>query len=170
MSISLYDVTVASYRRIIKGSIRVLAKGEAHCREQGIDPDTLMECCLYEDMLPLQYQVVSTAHHSLGALQALESGVFTPPPGIPGLNYAGLSRVLSEAEEAMAKLTPEAVNGLADGQLVFKLGDREIPYEATNFMLSFSIPNFYFHATTLYDILRQQGVPLGKLDYLDMSL
>ncbi|MEH6518805.1 MAG: DUF1993 domain-containing protein [Halioglobus sp.] len=170
MSISLYDVTVASYRRIIKGSIAVLAKGEAHCQEQGIDPDTLMECRLVEDMLPLHYQVTSTAHHSLGALKALESGVFTPPPGIPGLNYAGLSRVLSEAEEGMAQLTPEVVNGLADGQLVFKLGDREIPYEATNFMLSFSVPNFYFHATTLYDILRQQGVPLGKLDYLDMSL
>ena len=170
MSISLYDVTAASYRRIINGSIRVLAKGEAHCREQGIDPDTLMECCLHEGMLPLQFQVVSTAHHSLGALQALESGVFTPPPSIPGLDYAGLTGVLSKAEEALAQLTPEAVNGLADRKLVFKVGDREIPYEATNFMLSFSIPNFYFHATTLYDILRQQGVPLGKLDYLDMSL
>jgi hypothetical protein len=169
MSISLYDVTVASYRRVINGSIRVLAKGEAHCREQGVDPDTLVECRLVEDMLPLHYQVTSVAHHSLGALQALESGVFEPPPKGPELDYSGISQVLVNTEQALAQLTPEGVNGLADRQLVFKLGDREMPYEATNFMLSFSMPNFYFHATTLYAILRQQGVPVGKLDYLDMS-
>jgi len=63
-------------------------------------------------------------------------------------------------------MDPETVNGLAGRKVVFKLGGNEIPFTAENFLLSFSLPNFYFHAATAYDILRASGVPLGKLDFL----
>ena len=58
------------------------------------------------------------------------------------------------------------MNALADGKLLFKIGGNELPFTNVNFALSFSLPNFYFHATTAYDILRSKGVPLGKMDFL----
>ncbi len=62
-------------------------------------------------------------------------------------------------------LTPEEVNALEGRDLAFKLGEHQMPFVAENFLMSFSLPNFYFHATTAYDILRMKGVPLGKRDY-----
>ncbi|MEM9622424.1 MAG: DUF1993 family protein, partial [Pseudomonadota bacterium] len=66
----------------------------------------------------------------------------------------------------LASLSESEVDGLADKSLVFKLGEREMPFTNENFLLSFSLPNFYFHATTAYDILRMLGTPLGKMDFL----
>ena len=63
-------------------------------------------------------------------------------------------------------LTPEAVNALGGRDVVFLLGDHKLPFTAEGFLMSFSLPNFYFHATTAYDILRTNGVPLGKRDFM----
>ena len=60
----------------------------------------------------------------------------------------------------------DEINALADKPMLFKMGETEIPFTTDNFMLSFSLPNFYFHATTTYAVLREHGVPLGKMDYL----
>ena len=68
--------------------------------------------------------------------------------------------------EVLNDMRAQDVNGLAGRKLVFKLGGNEIPFTAENFVLSFSLPNFYFHATTAYDILRSKGVPLGKRDFI----
>ena len=75
----------------------------------------------------------------------------------------------ARAEEATASLEAESreeIDALAGKPMTFRIGDREIPFTTENFILSFSLPNFYFHATTLYDILRLHGVPLGKRDFL----
>jgi len=74
--------------------------------------------------------------------------------------------LVKEAIEGLQGETPEEINALADKPLLFKMGEMEIPYTTDNFMLSFSLPNFYFHATTTDAVLREHGVPLGKMDYL----
>ena len=61
---------------------------------------------------------------------------------------------------------PETVNQLVGRDMVFKLGERQLPFKAEDFLMSFSMPNFYFHSTTAYDLLRMVGVPVGKMDYL----
>ena len=66
----------------------------------------------------------------------------------------------------MTAWTPEAVNALGGKDVIFALGDRKLPFVAEGFLMSFSLPNFYFHATTAYDILRTNGVPLGKRDFM----
>ena len=71
-----------------------------------------------------------------------------------------------ETLDALKAMSPDDVNGLAGGTLLFKIGGNEIPFTAENFALSFSLPNFYFHAPTAYDILRSKGDPLGKRDFL----
>ena len=117
-------------------------------------------------MLPLRFQIVSVAHHSRGAMEAAKNGVFVPPSGKPGLDFPALQALVTEASSELAKLTPEAVNVLVGRDVTFKLGDRALPFTVEDFLMSFSLPNFFFHATTAYDILRHKGAPLGKRDFL----
>ena len=121
---------------------------------------------LRDDMMPLHFQVVSVAHHSWGAMQGLQKGVFSPPSFELDKDYAGLQGLVAEARQGLGGLDAADVEALADKSIVFKLGKRELPFTNRNFLFSFSLPNFYFHATTTYDILRMLGVPLGKMDFL----
>ena len=117
-------------------------------------------------MLPFRFQIISVAQHSRGAIEGVQQGVFNPPSLKTPYDFAGLQGLVAQASEALSALTPEAVNALAGRDLVFKLGERQLPFTAEGFLMSFSLPNFYFHATTAYDILRTNGVPLGKRDFM----
>ena len=85
---------------------------------------------------------------------------------MPDLDYVGLQKVIADTREALGKLTPEAVNRFEGADIVFEIGNFKLPFVAEQFVLSFSLPNFHFHATTAYDMLRMKGVPLGKRDYM----
>ena len=76
-----------------------------------------------------------------------------------------LQALVTDARNELSALTPEAVNALVGRDVTFKLGDRALPFTAEGFLMSFSLPNFYFHATMAYDILRHRGAPLGKRDF-----
>ena len=166
MTISLYDISVANYLQII-GSIRkVLDKGAECASQHNIDLVKVVDTSLHPDMLPFSFQVISVYHHSLGAINGLRDGVFSTPPSMPGIDYAGLQGLLKEATSELQLVSREEIDAMAGKAMKFKMGDFEIPFSAENFILSFSLPNFYFHATTTYDILRMAGVPLGKLDFL----
>lgn len=166
MSIGLYDISVASYLQTVGAVVGVLGKGRSHCEASGTDPDELVEVRLHPDMLPLRFQIVSVAHHSLGTLRALEAGSFSPPAGGEDLDYAGLEDLIAQTRAGLEGYSREAVSAFEGKDLVFRLGERELPFTAEGFVMSFSLPNFYFHATTAYDILRMKGVPLGKRDYM----
>jgi hypothetical protein len=166
MAFSLYDATVANYLQILGAVGGYLDKSLKHFQEKGVDPATMVEARLASDMLPLRFQVVSVAHHSRGAMDAAKNGVFTPPSSKPDLDYAGLQALVTEAREALSGLKPEAVNALAGRDVIFKVGERTMPFTAEGFLMSFSLPNFFFHAATAYDILRHNGAPLGKRDFI----
>ena len=165
MSQSFYDITVGSYTQIVEAAVGVLNKGAEYCNENGIDLGDVVNARLIDDMANFHFQVVCITHHSLGALEGMRNGEFSPP-NYPETDYAGLQAMTQATLEKLKAMTPDQVNELAGGRLVFKLGGNEIPFSAENFALSFSLPNFYFHATTAYDILRSKGVPLGKRDFL----
>jgi uncharacterized protein len=117
-------------------------------------------------MLPFRFQIVSVAHHSLGALEGMKKGVFAPPGQMAQLDYHGLQKLIADTTEALQRLSPTEVDALEGRGVTFQFRDRQIPFTAEDFVLSFSLPNFYFHATTTYDILRTKGVPLGKRDFM----
>jgi hypothetical protein len=165
MALSLYDVSVGSYLQILGAVSGFLAKGREHCEKNGIDLGQVVETRLIADMLPFRFQVIAVAHHSLGAIQGIEAGVFRPPT-VPGLDYAGLEKVIAEARTSLQGYKREAIDALEGKDVQFKLGERVMPFIARDFVLSFSLPNFYFHATTAYDILRMKGAPLGKRDFM----
>jgi hypothetical protein len=166
MAVSFYDVSVASYLQILGAASGFLAKGREHCQKNGIDLSQVVETRLYPDMLPFRFQIVSVAHHSLGAIQGIEAGIFRPPSGPPDLDYAGLEKLVADARSGLQAYRREAIEALEGKDVQFKLGERTMPFVARDFVLSFSLPNFYFHAATAYDILRTKGAPIGKRDFL----
>lgn len=166
MAFSLYDATVANYLQILGAVSAFLDKSLEHFKEKGVDPAEIVETRLFPDMLPFRFQVVSLAHHSHRAMEAARNGVFVPPSARPDLDYAGLQALVAEARSELAALTPDAVNALVGRDVAFRLGERSLPFTAEGFLMSFSLPNFFFHSTTAYDILRHKGVPLGKRDFI----
>ena len=165
MTISLYDATVGSFMRTLEAVGGFLEKGRAHCESSGIDLNDVVETRLHPDMLPFRFQIVSVAHHSRGALNGVQEGVFRPPRPADE-DYAALQQLVADAHDNLSQLSPDAVNALEGKDLNFELGSNRLPFVAEDFLLSFSLPNFYFHATTAYDILRMQGAPIGKRDFL----
>ena len=165
MAFSLYDATVANYLQTLGAVTHFLDKSLHHFKEKGVDLNEIVETRLFPDMLPFRFQVISVVHHSRGALEGVKKGVFSPPT-MHGQDYAALQAMGKEATEAVAKETPESINALEGRHMEFHIADRKVPYTAENFLLSFSMPNFYFHSTTTYDILRMKGVPLGKRDFM----
>ena len=166
MAISLYDATVAGFQQTLAGVAGFLDRGLAHCHENNIDPETLVEARLYGDMLPLRFQVQLVAHHSIGAIEAVKAGAFVPPMNLPPDDYAALQKRVADARGSLGKLTAAEVNELEGRDVVFQISDMNMLFTAQGFLLSLSLPNFFFHAATAYDILRSQGVPLGKRDFM----
>ena len=167
MAIALYDVSVASYLQTLGAVVGYLDRGLAHCRDNNLDPEEVVETRLYGDMLPFRFQIVSVVHHSLGAIEGVKKGAFGPPTDQRPHTYVDLQGLVAETREALGKLTHDEVNALEGGAVTFQVGANfKLPFTAENFLMSFSLPNFYFHATTAYDILRSKGVPLGKRDFM----
>ncbi|RLA10963.1 MAG: DUF1993 domain-containing protein [Gammaproteobacteria bacterium] len=166
MASSLYDITVAPYQQVVDAMVGILDKGAEHANELGIDLDELVNFSLYEDMLPFGFQVFATALHSVGALQAIESGVFNRPESLPQHDYAGLQNLMAETAATLGSYSREQVDAMSGGEVLFAAGELQLPFTTEGYVMSFSLPNFYFHATTTYDILRLKGVPLGKMNFL----
>jgi hypothetical protein len=166
MAVQLYDLTVGSYLQTLGGVIGYLERGAAHCRDNNIDPEEIVETRLWNDMLPFRFQLISVAHHSAGAIDGVKAGAFAPPGERRPLTYAELQGLVTDARSKLASLDRDEVNALEGKDVTFAIGDFKMPFTAENFLMSFSLPNFYFHATTAYDILRSKGVPLGKRDFM----
>ena len=168
MATSFYDLSVGSYLQTLTALSGFLEKGLAHCIEHKIDPNVIADTRLYPNMLPFRFQILSVANHSIGCIEAIKKGAFVPPTSIPPLDYAGLQKLVADTIAELSALKVDEVNALENGDVLFQLGDLKLPFTGANFVMSFSFPNFYFHATTAYNILRSVGVPLGKRDFIGM--
>ena len=166
MSFSLYAATVPSYRQILGAVADLLGKAEAFCAEKGVAPREIIEARLAPDMLPFAYQVKSTAVHSLGAIEGVRRGVFSPDTTTPPDSFAALAARIAQAIGVLEAIEPAEVDGFVGRDMRFSFGERHIDFTAENFLLSFSQPNFYFHAATTYDILRWKGLAIGKRDFM----
>ena len=166
MPLSLYDITVPTFRQTLGAVKGLLDKSQAHCDAKGISHADFIEARLFEDMFPFSYQVKSTVVHSVGALEALAKGVFSPDLAPPPDSFAALKQRVAAGLIALDALTPASVNAYEGKDMAFAFKDFKLPFTAENFLMSFSLPNFYFHATTAYDIMRHKGVVIGKRDYM----
>jgi hypothetical protein len=169
VTFSLYAATVPSYRQILGSVSGLLDKAQAFCTENRIAPQDMLQARLAGDMQPFAYQVKSTVVHSLGAIEGVRRGVFSPDTTAPPQTFAALRARIVETLAALEAVEAAEVDSFVGRDMRFAFGDRHIDFTAENFLLSFSQPNFYFHAATTYDILRWKGVPIGKRDFLGVT-
>ena len=165
MATSLYDLSVPPFLQTLRAVAGFLDRAARHCAETAADPDDFVHARLFDDMAPFHFQIEALAHHSVWGLEALKTGVFAPPALVGPMPFAQLQAMISRAETALAVFTPGEVNGWAGKELDLQIGPRRLAFTSETFILSFSLPNFHFHAVTAYAILRTRGVPLGKRDY-----
>lgn len=179
MTISLYDLSVPTFLQTVTAVAGFLDRTVAHCAKTGADPDDLVDARLFADMAPFHFQIEALVHHGVWGLEAVRTGAFAPPALVGAVPFADLQAMVGEAAAALEALTPDEVNGWASRTLDISLYrpvdeqeattskwvPRQLAFTSETFLLSFSLPNFHFHAVTAYAILRTRGVPLGKRDY-----
>ena len=167
MTLSLYDISVPAYLQTLGGVSRFLEKSRAHFIDEGADLAEIVEAQIHPDMRPFRFQITHLAFHSRGAIEAVLGGKEVYPTPRPTIDYEGLQALIAETVEGLETLSPETINARAGTDIVWEAldGSRRM-FTAEGFLLSFSLPNFYFHAATAYDILRGRGAPLGKIDYM----
>jgi len=165
MTTSLYDLTVPTFLQTVRAVGGFLERAVVHCNETGADPDDFVDARLYDDMAPFHFQIEAAWHHSVWGVEAVKTGVFAPPALAGPVPFADLQTMIGKAEAALEAFLPDEVNGRAGAALDLQIGPRRLAFTAETFILSFSLPNFHFHAVTAYDILRSRGVPIGKRDY-----
>ena len=166
MAISLSNISMKTYLQLLPAASNIMQKAKAHFEEEGTNLQEIVDMRLYEDMATFSFQVFSIAHHSLGAINALKDGEFGPPNMPSGLDFESLHNIIKDAEAQLLEVSCDDIDKLLDGQVIFKMGDIRWPFTNEDFILSFSLPNFYFHLTTMYDMLRVKGLPLGKMDFV----
>src|SRR5882762_10485166 len=165
MTFSLYTAIVPSYRQILGAVSGLLGTAEAFCAEKGIAPHDIIRARLAEDMQPFAYQVKSTAVHSLGAIEGVRRGALSPDVTSPPETFTALKTRIADTLAALEAIQPAEVDAFVGRDMRFVFGERQADFTAENFLLSFSQPNFYFHAATTYDILRWKGLPIGKRNF-----
>lgn len=166
MTVSLYALSVGSYRQSLKGVKGFLQKGREYAEGAGLSLDDIVSTRLRDDMLPFRFQVQAVRHQSIDTIEALKTGEFNPPDGMDPDDYGQLEAIVERTIEELAAVDADSVNACSGNTVTFRGRGLELPFTAENFVLSFSLPNLYFHATTAYDILRMKGVPLSKRDFL----
>jgi hypothetical protein len=98
-------------------------------------------------------------------LEAAKTGLFEPPAPVGPVPFVDLQAMIGKAKTKLEAFTPDEVNAWEGKDLDLQIGPRRLAFTSESLILSFSLPNFYFHAVTAYDILRSRGIPLGKRDY-----
>ena len=165
MALSLYDASIPVYTRALRNLEAWIVKAEAHAKANGADPATYLAARLAPDMATLtgQIQMASDAAKSGAARLA---GV--APPSFPDTETtwpelkARIARTIAYLED----LPRASIDGDETRTVELPLPGRTMSFTAKDFLFQFALPNFLFHATTAYGLLRSQGVPLGKMDYL----
>lgn len=167
MSTTLHAATVGVFLQVLPSIAGLIDKAEAHCRERGLPPEALTDARLAPDMWPFAQQVSYVVLSSAGAVEALRAGVTGPHMAPPAAHdFAHLREAVGGAIALLDTVTPEQVQAAADRDVTFEFGSGRMEYVAQDFLLSFSLLNFFFHASMAYSILRNQGVEVGKRDFL----
>ena len=165
MNISMYEASIPVFIRMLKNLAAILAKGAAYAEAKKIEPTVLVNSRLYPDMFSLarQVQIASDAAKGCGARLAGRE-----PPKFED-NEATFPELLTRIDKTIAyleTLKPEQINGSEQKTITLQIRKNTLTFLGMPFLLNFALPNFYFHVTTAYDILRHCGVEIGKQDFI----
>lgn len=165
MPYPVQQIAVTVLGRALESLKSILAKGKAHAEERKIADAVFLGARLYPDMFPLTRQVhiaTDTARGAAARLAGVEPPTFDPDEQ----DFDDLIDRVDKTLAYMRSLDPKAFDGAEAREIARPVGGKPHTFTGTNYLLQYSLPNVFFHVTTAYDILRHNGVELGKKDYL----
>lgn len=165
MKISMYLASAPRFANTLGNLSAILDKAQAHAEAKKIDPAALIACRLFPDMFPFSRQVQSASDTAKGAVARL-AGVEIPKFEDTEQTFPELKARIAKTIDFIKSIRPEQIDGSEDKEIVLKLGSREVRFTGIQYLLGHAQPNFYFHVTTAYNILRHCGVEIGKRDYI----
>ncbi|MFN7178268.1 DUF1993 family protein [Hyphomonas sp.] len=179
MAATLYDLSVSTFLQTARALGDCLDRAVEHCRATGADPEAFVDARLVAGMAPFFFQIEAVKNHAVWGVQAVKTGAFTVPPLAGAVPFAALRGMITETVRTLEALSPDEVNGWSGRPLEIVIyqptdvdraeasdwGPQTMAFTPENFLLSYTLPNFYFHAVTAYNILRMRGVPIGKYHY-----
>ena len=165
MSLSLYEITVPVMIAAFDNMSKFLDRGRAYADEKGIQHATLLNARLADDMMTLVQQVQRASDTArLAAVRLGRADNIAIPDH--ETTFEDLQARISATVSFLAAVPPAAFEGQEDAELVLQFAGEQRVFTARSYLLSFALPNFFFHITTAYDLLRHSGVPIGKRDFL----
>ena len=165
MAISMYQASVPQLKKMLVNLTNILTKAEEHAAAKGIDGKVLVEARLFPDMFPLAKQVqiaCDQVKFGLARLASVEAPKFDDTES----TLAQLKDRIAKTIAFMDSINPEQIDGTETKEIKFSIKEWSFEFVGEQYVLTWIIPNFYFHITTAYNILRHNGVELGKTDYL----
>jgi uncharacterized protein len=166
---SFYDAVVPAYLQMLGSLTGILGKAEAHCSAKNIQPEVLLGSRLFPDMLPLSKQIqLASDFAAKGCARLTHSEV----PATPDTEktFEELKQRLANTADYVKAFKPSQFDGADARDVTFPAGpDKSMTVKGQQFLSHFALPNFYFHAATAHDILRHNGVEIGKRDFLGVS-
>ncbi|MGH9906131.1 MAG: DUF1993 domain-containing protein [Pyrinomonadaceae bacterium] len=165
MTISMYQASVPASIRMLNNLSAILEKAAAHAEAKKIDPAVLTNSRLYPDMLPLARQIHIATDQAKGCGARL-AGVEPPKFEDKETTFPELIARIEKTISFLRELKPEQIDGSEEKTITLQVRNNTLTFEGMPYLLNFALPNFYFHVTTAYDILRHCGVEIGKRDYL----
>lgn len=166
MTISLYAASIPVLKQMLNSMKDVLAKAEEHATAKSIDPNALLQARLFPDMFPLTRQVQIASDFARGVSARL-AGADVPKYEDQEQTFADLQALITKTLAFVEGFTPEQIDGNEDRSIVTRPGTpKEKKFTGQSYLLTYGLPQFFFHVTTTYAILRHNGVEVGKRDYM----
>jgi len=165
MTFNIYQASVPSFLQTLGALSNILTKAAAHAEAKKIDPSVLITARLAPDMHPLARQIQMTSDQVKGAAARL-AGVDIPSFPDTETTFAELQQRISKTVDFIKSLKPAQFEGAESREVSLTLGGQKVSWKGSVYLFNFVYPNFYFHASTAYDILRHNGVEIGKRDFL----
>jgi hypothetical protein len=165
MTISMYSASVPVFERMLRNLLAIIEKAEVNATERKIKPEVLAASRLAPDMNPLSFQIQSATDRPKFFV-ARVTGQQAPSWADDEQNLADLKARLNKGLEFLAAVKPEDIDGTAEKLIPLKVRGEDVEVRAQDYLLNNVMPNFYFHVATAYDILRHNGVQIGKRDFV----
>ncbi len=166
MTISMHAASNPVFKQILNGLSNVLAKAETHATEKKIEPNALLQARLFPDMFPLTRQVQIAADFAKGASARL-AGADVPAYEDNEQSFTDLQARIAKTLAFIDSLTPAQIDGSEEREIVLRPGTpKEQKFSGQAYLLNYALPQFFFHVTTAYSILRHNGVEIGKRDFM----
>jgi hypothetical protein len=165
MSISMHKASAPVFLRMLGNLDALLEKAEKYAKERGFDANLLVTSRLAPDMRPLSAQIQFASDSAKFAMSRLSGGT-APPMADTETTIAELRERIAKTVDYVKSVPASAVDGSEEREIVLKFPNGEMKFAGLDYLTGFVLPNFLFHVTTAYAILRHNGVPLGKQDFL----